>query len=481
MGLCTGVPVFWGIHTWWKQVNTVQSEGFEQEEAGLVVDYPFSREEEGWSLLLKESRVEDAPKGFPDERTFCLYDEDGQLLQEFRCGIAADELVFRYDKLFYYYGYDKDLIVYPAGAQETGAEGLLYAWNMENRKFVEEPVFIPWYEEGAAKEERTFVVSVTEGSEETDIICCIDAGSRKIIELRRWTLHKDTETGEESLCIYDCLERQNIWSGEVERNELGGLLHEKYYQYLLWDDLEHYFGWTGNREIETEKVTGNHMEIVVYADKEALLADCGFTQEEPLYEYYDGFHNLLMELYFDPQTGQGCGICYRYHYNDNLEKVVSCHGFTFDEVETRVWEPEDAFSTLSVRGRDARADNVSGYRETYEYTDEGRLSFFEARGTVVDYGEDGPWEDTLLSMDYIYRNDGTLCHKEYHHHHILFGTTFQSQFSDYDELGRLVYRYGYITHGSLEYYYIYEESDMEPAYCLEFDHNGGLPVLVIYS
>ncbi|RKI82856.1 hypothetical protein D7V83_09510 [bacterium 0.1xD8-71] len=40
----------------------------------------------------------------------------------------------------YYYGYDKDLIVYPAGAQETGAEGLLYAWDMENRKFVEEPV-----------------------------------------------------------------------------------------------------------------------------------------------------------------------------------------------------------------------------------------------------------------------------------------------------------------------------------------------------
>jgi len=52
---------------------------------------------------------------------------------------------------------------------------------------------------------------------------------------------------------------------------------------------------------------------------------------------------------------------------------------------------------------------------------------------------------------------------------------------EYTDEGRLVYRYGYITHGSLEYYYIYEESDMEPAYCLELDHNGGPPVLVIYS
>ena len=78
------------------------------------------------------------------------------------------------------------------------------------------------------------------------------------------------------------------------------------------------------------------------------------------YEYYDGFHNLLMELYFDPRTGQ-----------------IMCR-------------------------------------------DTGRLTSIRMRA-------------------------------------------------------------GYITHGSLEYYYIYEESDMEPAYCLELDHNGGPPVLVIYS
>ena len=66
------------------------------------------------------------------------------------------------------------------------------------------------------------------------------------------------------------------------------------------------------------------------------------------------------------------------------------------------------FPRLSYDGRDARRDNVSGYQENYVYTDDGRLSSYEARGTVVDYGEDGPWEDTLLSMDYVYRNDSTL-------------------------------------------------------------------------
>lgn len=139
------------------------------------------------------------------------------------------------------------------------------------------------------------------------------------------------------------------------------------------------------------------------------------------------------------------------------------------------------YSTLSVEGTDARAENVSGDSETYEYTDDGWLSSFESRGTIVDYGEGGPWEDTLLSMDYYYRDNGTLYYKEYGHHHILFGSTYQWQCSDYDEQERLVYRSAYITHGTLEYFYIYKGDSPNPSYCMEFDYNGHPPMLVAYD
>lgn len=496
VGMSIGALLLWGIFTRREQADTahgeaalsekqeaVLSEGKEaasSENEGIAVDYPFSHSEEGWSLVLLESGGEDAQAGDSASRRFCLYDEKGELLQEFSCGIAAQDFIFRFDRLFHYYGYDEDLIVFPAGAEETGAKGLCYPWDGEAQKFVEEPVSIPWYQEGTVKNQ-TFMTVKTEENVEIKVICRINAGSGKVVELRKWTLHRNEETGEEILHICDCLEQYDLYYGKVERNELGNLANDEYYQYLFGGDLEHFWSWENDHEIETEKYLHGDLERVVYADKEALLADCGFLQEKPFYEDYDRFHNLILELYFDPQTGQGCGIRYMYNYNYDLEKVVRYEGFVFDETERRKWEPEDAYSTLSIEGTDARKDNVSGYSESYVYTDEGRLSHFEARGTVVDYGEDGPMEDTLLSMDFYYRDDGTLYYKEYGHHHILFSTTRQWQCSLYDEQERLVYRSAYITHGSLEYYYIYNGNHREPAYCLEFDHGGGPPVLVVYD
>lgn len=125
----------------------------------IVVDYPFSYGEKGWSLVLRKSGGEDvqneeakgeaADKGSA-RRSFCLYDENGQLLQEFPCGIASAEVIFRYDVLFDYY---KDMIVYPADAPESGVEGLCYQWEREKQRFAEVPVTIPWYQEGSVRNE----------------------------------------------------------------------------------------------------------------------------------------------------------------------------------------------------------------------------------------------------------------------------------------------------------------------------------------
>lgn len=77
----------------------------------------------------------------------------------------------------------------------------------------------------------------------------------------------------------------------------------------------------------------------------------------------------------------------------------------------------------------------------------------------------------MVTINYIYREDGTLFCRNYHHDARTFSSTLCSLNSFFDEKERLVYERGYITHGSLEYYYIYE--DDTPAYCLCLDYNGG--------
>lgn len=461
-----------GAPTTGTNADTDVTDSPESKDTDQIVDYPFSYKQEGWQLILHEETAENKSNQPHIEREFRLYNEKNQLFQTFPCSLDAKDLIFQFDRLFHYYGYDEDLIVFPADADKTGAKGLCYPWDDQTEKFSEEAVVIPWYQELPGMHS-IFLTSETKDNTVINTICVINEESRRVVELRKWSLARDERDGREILRIQDCLTGQGLYWDEVERDALGNLVNDKYYQYLFKKDLPHLWSWKNDTEIDVIRVTQDSYERVTYPNREKLLSDCGFQEKEPFYEYYDDFHRLQLELFFDEQTGQSCAIEYSYNYNYALEQTTRCWGFTFDHVTREKWKAEDVFSTLSVDGTDARADNVSGYREIYAYTDDGKLSSFEARGTVVDYGEGGERsEDSLLSMDYVYRSDGTLCHKQYYHHHILFGSTDQGQSSDFDEQGRIVYKYSYITHGSLNYYYIYKGDSQKPAYCLMLDTNG---------
>lgn len=404
--------------------------------------------------------------------------------------MEAEELLFRFDSLYTDYYWDKDLTVFPADAEETGAGGFLFAWDRETGRFAEEPIEIPWYEETGSG--NAFLVKSAQGNEETAGVYRINEETGAPVELRQWTLTKPDEADGEAaghLCIRDCLEQVTLYDGEVKWNDIGRLENEKYYLDLLWRNLETFWDYAEETEVAAAKMTrdgegSTSLDTMTYGSREELLADCGFLDAAPYYLYYDGFQNLELELYFDEKEEKGCGFVYSHRFNYELEEIVQCSGFIFEGVTAEEWEPEDTFSTLSYDGEQARKQDVLGYREIYEYTDDGKLSSYEARGIVYWYGEEdgNDEESSLLSMNYVYRNDGTLYRKEYHHHHALFATTFQSQYSDYDELGRLVFRYGYITHGSLDYYYIYEDEGEKPRYCISFDDGLGyvLPSMTVY-
>lgn len=225
--------------------------------------------------------------------------------------------------------------------------------------------------------------------------------------------------------------------------------------------------WDGEKEDYEDKV--------VYGSREKFLEDFGFADKEPFYEYMDTDQQLVLELYFDEKTEQGCGLYHNYVHLYEAGDVVKHYGFVFQHVTTEGWIPEDNYSTLSVFGDDAKELELSQYQEIFEYADNGKLSSFEARGIIPDLGDEDI-EDSILSMSYTYRDDGTLAYKEYHHHSMIFGTWMQSMRSWYDRMERLVYRSSYITHGSLENFYIYENDGDWPGYLLILDEHGGYAV-----
>lgn len=502
-GICAGALAMWGANSL-RDGNSLREKAAEEQESLATampkedadktelmhefielqeVAYPFGYGREEWRLVLFEANSENGTENEGTGYLLRMYGEDAKLLQEFPCEIEAEELVFRFDQLC---GYNHDLEVFSADAAAAGTGGLLFTWDYETERFLEDPIAIPWYEMRNSYDQ-AYLVRQVDNNVELDSIYRINAGTRQPVELRRWALSgsSDGETAGH-LVIWDCLKQVNLYDGEVEWNELGELANQKYYEGLFWRNLETMWDCEEKRELSVLNVTwdgeNEKFENRTYDSREEFLADFGFKDAEPFYEYTDINQDLLLELYFDEQTGLGCGLYHSYDYNYELEEVVNSRGFVFHHVKTEEWAPTDTFSTLSVYGEGARQSDVFGYREIYEYTDDGKLSSFEARGAIADLWEENT-EESLLSMDYFYRDDGTLSFKAYHHHSYLFGTWLQSERCYYDELERPVYKSSYVTHGSLACYYIYKDDGDRPAYCLLLDLDSGNagPEMFVYK
>ena len=462
-----------------------ESDTIEQEE----IDYPFPYGMEGWRLKLCTENTEEGKNVY----RFRLYDDADNLTQNFPCELKTENLIFRFDRLYNQWA---ALAVFPANAESSHGNGLLFTWDYEIQGFVEEPIEIPWYDQ-VYDNNNTFIVTETDeqNSVETQTIYCFNSRTRQPVELRRWIVSWDGEqsvgaAGE--LYIWDCLEEAELYNGEIEWKAPGQLVNDAYYQSLFREDLRYPWGLTADETIPTAKyILGSEndmkLENIDYESRDELLESCGFQDAEPFYQYYDHYGNLKIELYLDESAGKGCGFQYSYGFNYDLEKVIwSINGFNFEGIRTIEWE-DDTFSLLTWEGTDAR-EHEDVTQVIYGYADNGELSSYEVRG-ITEYvrfqWEEGveSLDDTLLSIDWVYRSDGTLYRKYYHHDPMSFATTGQSQWVYYDKLGRPVYRDEYITHGSYDYYYIYDGENITPKYCLSLDQNGGysIPVMYVYQ
>lgn len=200
--------------------------------------------------------------------------------------------------------------------------------------------------------------------------------------------------------------------------------------------------------------------------------ETGFIMEGKLLLefYYPGEGRLFLKLYYDEETGTGSGVSYGYGADNN--KV----GFYFDDTEEGdfAFEAPYDFSRWVYSGSDVRnikipedLDAITNYHEQIEYYEDGKPLYFRAAGDYARY----EWETDfpIIEIDYSYREDGSLAEKWCRFDPYLFGTYESSRYIYYDEAGRVVYTEEYVTHGSLQRYYIYEGDNDVPAYCFVFD------------
>lgn len=195
----------------------------------------------------------------------------------------------------------------------------------------------------------------------------------------------------------------------------------------------------------------------------------GFSGSQPFYVYYnDSDGQVQLELYYDKERAAGCGI--RYVTQSKDAEVMLCV-FAFYETRYEDWQPPDVYSVLSPEGRDGKDEKQ--YSEKWEYNEAGRLTAFRSEALLdwVDPSETKPRE--LINVQFVYRGDGTLQSREFSCNPLCFATSGCYSFSAFDEQERLVFTRTYITHGSIEEYYIYEDDGSTPAYRLSLDENPG--------
>ena len=410
-------------------------------ERGVPVDFPFEESEE-YSLTLA------LPEGGEKQGELRLYDKAGEILQRIPYGTFTEQVYY-----IIYRDNRKNLVCFP---DEESNAGLFLEWN--GSRFSEREMDI--------KHDLLLYgdLLLTQESE-TDLTMEIyrrHPNERISEEIRRFTLQKDT--GE--LEIWDCLDRKNVFQGVVSMGEDGKPVNEEYYQILFTEGV---YAWlSGGKDstvpVDLWSLRSSAKYSAEYESREEFLSDYGFAGSAPIYEFYDRMDNLRLELYGKESEDLFCGILYRYFYDSKKEKCFQMTGFAVDDIEDAKWV-DDTWSL---------ADSLddSDYEKSMEYTTDNKPAYFLVKGNDGTGEKEGE-HVMLMQILYIYRDDGTLYDRHYRHNSYWAGSTRSSVDSLYNERERLVYEQAYITHGTLEDYYIYPDDSDKPAYCLEFDYAGG--------
>lgn len=196
-----------------------------------------------------------------------------------------------------------------------------------------------------------------------------------------------------------------------------------------------------------------------------LSAGCGgdaAAEGEPFFISEEAAGIPALTLYYNEKTETGIGFL--------GEEPCTAFGFSgvvsASEGMQGVWERWETAGAVPPMGEPVE---IKGYHAEREYDTAGRLIRFRSYGDLSDIGQ--PEEAWITDAEYAYSENGVLRRRKWARNPWAneAGTTYLSIESCFDLLGRVAYENCYITHGSMEFYYIYEGDSMDPVYCLFLD------------
>lgn len=331
--------------------------------------------------------------------------------------------------------------------EATGNSGWKVRGNVKLYSYQEPPVYVSEesLDEVLEDEINTEAVSEERVSEEASETEANKDGASEELE--------NSEDVSEEAQNLEGLSEEERFLAELEKIE-GDYTYEEADE-MSWDEL-----------IYVDKCYGT-LEHLYFKDAESFLTAYGFDMDEPFYEVYaDG--KLQLTLYYDEETQLGC--CERGGYG-------ACFlGVTEAEWNGYLWG--DYMDPVIVYDGHRPEDYMGDYHydEIKEYDNAGRLVEYRVTN-IEDLMEEkvsgakdfySMWNDAL-KVTYEYQPNGKLAYRYYIHNSYMFGTNTSSLETWFDEQGRPVYERAYITHGSLEWFYIYEDEDEIPEFILSTD------------
>lgn len=213
-------------------------------------------------------------------------------------------------------------------------------------------------------------------------------------------------------------------------------------------------------------------ETATYTEKD-FLKKYGFQKKKVFYKGYDENGNLRVKLYFNTKTNEGCGITYD---ND------TANGFIIDpeygcESRKLYLKDKDSFIPQQDIFNDDGVESWASYLEFIEdYKIEESYKVINQKEKISEVIVTGKSPDddneriNVIRTIFNYNKKGKLTCKTVGLSTSYYSTAECVYSNYYDKLGRIYYRDAYITHGSIQYMFIYDKNKKTPQYVLSLDN-----------
>ena len=207
----------------------------------------------------------------------------------------------------------------------------------------------------------------------------------------------------------------------------------------------------------------------------AFLEENGVANQPPFFIWGLDEHHPDCIIYYDTEKEKGC--LFRLSYSGyDLAQII---GYTMTLTRDESFKPDIPgkgenpflFKFIELDFQNKAKDICPSCEEkhTPDYTN-GKVSEYVATGVLPDFEEEG--EQTFLSLQWFYREDGSLQRRIYHHSPHSVGTAWSDVDTYYDKKGRILYENYYVTSGNHDIYAIYPEDKLD-AYYVDIDPMAG--------